>query len=194
MRTLLKHIKKNSLFGLLGLLFISVLVSQCEIQENFEYQYDGSTAEINMTAWQFIQKQDSLSMMEQAVIQAGLEDLFNNSDSKTFILPENVGFRKYLSTNHYASIEAIPSDVLESTLKYHVVDAVVNFSNVDLLESNKPIAYDTENGQIMYLSHNTSFQGLINQGTLKQWTIYTSNIVPTNGVIHITQDVVYLLQ
>lgn len=51
---------------------------------------------------------------------------------------------------------------------------------------------ETVNGQVMYLSHNTSYQGVINQGTKKSWTIITSNLQPSNGVIHVTDAIVYL--
>jgi len=68
----------------------------------------------------------------------------------------------------------------------------VIFTDPALLQSNNPIAYTTESGSVMYLSHNTSYQGVINQGTKKSWTIITSNLEPTNGVIHITKDIVYL--
>lgn len=43
----------------------------------------------------------------------------------------------------------------------------------------------------MYLSHNSSFIGLINEGTNVQWQIRTSNLEPTNGVIHIVNSIVY---
>jgi uncharacterized surface protein with fasciclin (FAS1) repeats len=97
-----------------------------------------------------------------------------------------------MKTNSYANIAAIPVGTLESVLKYHIVNAKVIFSDPDLLMSNNPISYPTESGSIMYLSHNTNYQGLINQGTKKNWTIITSNIEPTNGVIHVTADIVYL--
>lgn len=87
---------------------------------------------------------------------------------------------------------SIPVPGLQSVLKYHIVNAKVNFSDPALLTSNNPVPYPTESGEIMYLSHNTNYQGLINQGTKKSWTIITSNLEPTNGIIHVTADVVFL--
>lgn len=173
-------------------LVLGMLAVSCEIQEDYKYVYGNPGAEVNMTAWEFIQSNDSLSLMEEAIVATGLQNIYNGSTARTFIVPRNTGFRTYMKNNGYASISAIPVATLESVLKYHVVNAVVNFTNPDLLLSNNPIQYPTESGSIMYLSHNTSYQGLVNQNTKKSWTILTSNIEPTNGVIHITGDVVYL--
>jgi uncharacterized surface protein with fasciclin (FAS1) repeats len=145
-----------------------------------------------MTALEFIQKTDSTSLMEEAITRTGLQNLYSGTEIRTYIIPRNSAFRAYLKTNKYASVSAIPVATLENVLKYHVVKAKVIFSDPDLLLSDNPKAYITENGQVMYLSHNTSFQGIINQGTKKSWTIITSNIEPTNGVIHVTADVVFL--
>ncbi len=170
---------------------ISLLLS-CEIQPDYEYEYGNPGGKLNMTAWDFIQKTDSLSLMEEAIIAAGLQNLYSGSNEKTFIVPRNSAFRAYLKTNKFADVASIPVPSLQSVLKYHIVNAKVNFSDPALLTSNDPVPYPTESGEIMYLSHNTNYQGLINQGTKKSWTIITSNLEATNGIIHVTADVVYL--
>jgi len=174
--------------------FFVLVLTQCEIQPNYEYEYSNSGGKLDVNAWQFIQDTDSLSLMEDAITIAGLSDLYTSSDQKTFIVPRNSAWRNYLSDNSYTGLADIPADVLENTLKYHIVKARVIFSDPDLLLKNNPIAYDTENDQIMYLSRKSTFVGLINEGTKKSWTIVTSNIEPINGVIHITKNVVYLLE
>lgn len=185
--------KKNRKYiPLMFLALLTALFTQCEIQKDFEYEYNNPGGKVNVTAWGFIQQTDSLSLMEQAVTAAGMTNYYDGTTAYTFIVPRNSAFRDYLKTNKYASLSAVPVATLQNVLKYHLVKERVIFSDPDLLESNNPIAYATESGQIMYLSHNTSYQGLINQGTKKSWTIVTSNIEPTNGVIHITADVVYL--
>ena len=178
------------LLSVLLLLFLT----QCEIQESFEYEYNNPGGKLDMTAWQFIQQTDSLSLMEEAITTSGLQNYYAGTTEYTFIVPRNSAFRAYMKTNAYSSISAIPVATLQNVLKYHIVKAKVNFADPALLESNNPIAYETENGQVMYLSHNTSYQGIINYGTKKSWTIITSNLEPTNGVIHVTADVVYLSQ
>ncbi len=173
-------------------LTLAVMFASCEIQEDYEYVYGNPGGKVNMTAWEFIQTTDSLSLMEEAISATGLQSLYSGTTVRTFIAPRNSAFRAYMKTNSYANISAIPVATLETVLKYHVVNAKVIFTDPELLLSNNPISYPTESGAVMFLSHNTSYQGLINQGTKKSWTIITSNIEPTNGVIHVTADIVYL--
>ena len=165
--------------------------SRCEIQPDFEYEYSNSTGELGITAWEFIQQQDSLSLMEEAVIATGLEDLYSGASQKTFIVPRNKAFRDYLKTNNFNSISDIPVPILKNILLYHVLEGKILFSDEDFYISNSPLPYQTENGQKMYLSRSTNYQGLINQGTNKSWTILTSNLEPTNGAINISPAVVY---
>ena len=173
-------------------LIVSAMLASCEIQPDYEYEYGNPGGKLNMTALEFIQSTDSLSLMEEAIAATGLQSLYSGTTVRTFIVPRNSAFRAYMKSNGFANIAAIPVEALEAVLKYHVVNAKVIFTDPELLQSNNPIAYTTESGSVMYLSHNTSYQGVINQGTKKSWTIITSNLEPTNGVIHITADIVYL--
>lgn len=177
---------------MIPLLTLLGLLCACEIQEDFKYQPSGVNGNLDMNAWQYIQQSDSLSLLEAAVLYTGLEDLFQaDGDARTFIVPNNKAFRMYLKENGYASIEAIPQPILRNLLRYHVVNAHVNFTDPGLMPSNKPIAYQTQNGQWMYLSHASNFIGIINEGTNKQWQIRTSNLEASNGVLHIVNDLVY---
>jgi uncharacterized surface protein with fasciclin (FAS1) repeats len=183
---------RNSL-KLCTLAIVLGTLTQCEVQDNFEYQPSPANSALGKNCGEFIQNRtDILSMMQEAISIAGMQSYYAENNGYTYILPRNNAWAKYLKTNSYTSISDIPVATLQNILKYHLVKAMVNFSDPALITSNNPIAYDTESGTIMYLSHNTNFQGLINQNTKKSWTIITSNLVPTNGVIHVVDDVVYL--
>lgn len=186
--------KRYTLTVLLGTALFLLSFPSCEIQPDYEYQYSNPGGKLNVTAWNFIQATDSLSLMEEAITLTGLQNYYSGTTAYTYIVPRNSAFRAYLKTNKYVSVSAIPVSTLQNVLKYHIVQAKVIFSDPELLLSNNPIAYPTVAGQVMYLSHNTSYQGIINFGTKKSWTIITSNLEPTNGVIHVTSDVVYLSQ
>jgi len=181
------------LLPLLSLIILIALLGSCEKQPNYKYIHDNSNGQLGMSAWAFIEQTDSLSMMKEAIEAAGLSSFYEGADGKayTFILPTNAAFRSYLTANHYGSLPEVPVPILRNTLLYHIVEAKVLFSDTALSRKDNPIAYPTENGQQMYLSHNANYQGLINQGTNKSWTITASNLQPTNGVIHIVPDVVY---
>lgn len=163
-----------------------LLLTQCEIQDSFEYQ-KSETSKLDVTAWEFIQSQEDLSSMAEAITAAGMESYYSGSASYTFILPDNTGWSNYLSTNGYSRISDIPVETLKEAIGYHIVNAIVNFSDVELMDSNNYIPYETVSGEIMYLSHDTSWRGYVNA----KWLIYTSNLVPTNGVMHLLRYVVY---
>src|SRR5690606_34646976 len=139
-----------------------------------------------------MQQNDSLSLFRDAIAYAALEDLYaGTNDARTFIIPNNGAFRAYLKENEYSAVEDIPLPILRNMLKYHVVNDRVIFTDPDLMTANRPIAYTTENGQVMYLSHASNFIGIINEGTSTQWQIRPSNLEPLNGVIHIVNSVVH---
>ncbi len=175
--------------------FISVMLILmavgCEIQPDFEYEYSNTTGKFDITAFEFIEQDDSLSLMENAINIAGLKDLYNGTDKKTFIVPRNSAWRDYLSINNYNSINDVPVPIIKNILLYHVVTEKTLFSDSTFYTSNSPVAFQTENGQKMYLSRSNNYQGLINQGTNQSWTIMTSNIEPVNGTIDIIKSVVY---
>ncbi|MBZ4192141.1 DUF7594 domain-containing protein [Niabella beijingensis] len=189
------NIKNPGLPTFLGLLFLNVcylfLLPACEKQKNFSYEYDNPGGKMSISAWQFVQQTDSLALLSEAITAAGLQDYYSNAEVHTFIMPTNAAFRTYMSVNKYTSIAAIPVPILRNTLLYHIVKAKVLFSDPALSQNNNPIAYETANGQSMYLSHNANYQGLINEQTNKSWTISVSNLEPVNGVIHIVPELVY---
>lgn len=163
----------------------------CEIQEDFEYEKSNSGGKLQVNAWQYIQNNDSLELMEKAIKLTNLQGLYQDGSVQTFIAPTNSAFKEYLQTNSYEMLEDVPLPILRNLIKYHIVNDRVIFTDPDLFESNKPIAYQTANGQIMFLSHNTNFIGLINQGTSKQWQISISNLEPLDDVMHVVNSVVY---
>ncbi|MEJ5089384.1 fasciclin domain-containing protein [Sphingobacterium faecium] len=186
----MKKIKYNVTFFLCSFAVLFSFFS-CEVQDSFEYDYAEDNSKLNMSAWAYIQKNDSLSYLEEAILQCKDESLYERTEKATFILPTNRAFKVYLEENNYDTIGTVPISVLKDILRYHIVKAEVNFNNPALAPKNKPIAYKTENGQIMYLSHTGTYVGLINEGTNKQWQIRTSNLVPDNGIIHIVDHIVF---
>lgn len=183
---------KNITRFLVMALTILVFATGCEIQENFDYKPSGVDGKLDMTAWEYIQQNDSLSILRNAIAYADLEDLYAATDDmRTFIIPNNAAFRVYLKANAYGSVEDIPLPILRNMIRYHVVNDRVIFTDPDLMPANRPIAYTTENGQMMYLSHASNFVGIINEGTSTQWQIRTSNLEPLNGVIHVVNSIVH---
>lgn len=166
-----------------------LLITSCEIQENFKYQPSGVDGKLGVTAWEFIQSNNEFEQLRRAITRTGLQDLYQNEE-RTFIVPNNTAFNTYLQSSGYSSVEDIPMPILRNMLRYHVVKDRIIFTDPGI-SRDRPIAYETENGQTMYLSRNNNYIGLINQGTTRQWEIRTSNLEPTNGVMHAVNFIVY---
>lgn len=176
--------------GAIFTLALGFLVS-CEIQDGFSYKESNSNADLGITAWEYIQRHDSLNLFQEAIKLTNTQEFYEVSTGKSFIAPTNEAFEKYLSDNAYQSLSEVPIPILRNVIKYHIVDAYVSFDDPDLMERNNPLPYTSENGQTMFLSHNAGFTGIINEGTSKQWEIVTSNLKALNGVIHVVSSVVY---
>ena len=176
--------------GVFFTLAFGFLIS-CEIQDGFSYKESNSNADLGITAWEFIQRHDSLILFQEAIKLTNTQDIYQLSTGKSFIAPTNEAFVKYLSDNAYESLSEVPIPILRNVIKYHIVNAYVSFDDPKLMERNNPLPYTTENGQTMFLSHNAGFTGIINEGTSKQWEIVTSNLKALNGVIHVVSSVVY---
>ena len=184
---------KPILYVTMAVLFAGVtsLFHSCEIQENFSYQNSNSNASLGVNAWEYIQATDSLSLFEEAIKLTNTESLYESSANKTFIAPSNQAFEEYLEDNAYTDLSEVPVPILRNTIKYHVVNATVSFDDPNISESNNPLPYMSENGQTIFLSRTSGYMGLVNEGTNKQWSIFTSNLKATNGVIHILPSIVY---
>ncbi|MDO9553280.1 DNRLRE domain-containing protein [Rhodonellum sp.] len=188
----MKNIKftKSISFVVMCLAGLSMCFS-CVIQDNFDYKESGTTGDLGVSALEFIQTNDSFSMLKNAIELTGLEGVYGGESIRTFIAPTNAAFTTYLQSNAYSSLSEVPVPILRNVLRYHIVKAKVLFTDPELFESNFPISYETESGQSIFLSHNTNFIGLINQNTSRQWEISTSNLEPTNGVIHVVNSIVF---
>lgn len=166
-----------------------LLLTSCEIQENFKYEPAEVDGILDVTAWGFIQANDDFDQLERAITRTGLQNLYQEEE-RTFIVPNNRAFSAYLQSSGYDTVDDIPLPILRNMLQYHIVRDHIIFTDPDI-ERDRPLPYETENGQIMYLSRNNNYVGLINQGTTRQWEIRTSNLEPTNGVIHAVDFIVY---
>lgn len=188
----MKNYKINA-FAKIGVFFTLAcgMFVSCEIQDGFSYKNSNSNTPLGVTAWDYIQSHDSLNLLQEAIKLTNTQDLYEISTGKTFIAPTNGAFKQYLKNNSYQSLSEVPVPILRNALKYHVVEGTVSFDDPKLMESNKPIAYTSENGQTLFLSHRSDFTGVVNEGTSKQWDIMTSNLKALNGVIHVIPSIVY---
>ncbi len=185
-----KKITSCAFFGFFLVVAFGLFIS-CEIQDKFSYEKSNSGNPLGITAWEYIQKSDSLVLLEEAIKLTNTQDLYDKSVGKTFIAPTNNAFKDYLRSNSYQDLSEIPLPILRNVIKYLIVNAYVSFDDPNISVRNNPIPYQSSNGQTMFLSRSSNYTGLINEGTNRQWEIVTSNLKSTTGVIHVVSAIVF---
>lgn len=116
---------------------------------------------------------------------SGFAGILSGTASSPFTVfaPTNAAFTSFLTETEFSGLAAIPANVLETTLKYHVV-AGANVQSTSLT-----------NGQVVNTFAGQNFTiGLTNGATITDASSRVSNIVATdvqcsNGIIHVVDKV-----
>lgn len=123
------------------------------------------------------------SILVQAVIKAGLAETLATGGPYTVFAPTNQAFEAALGELGFASLDAVPDDVLRQILLYHVVEGRVYSSD---LSSG---AVGTVNGDTF--SVNTSNLTLTDtQGRVANLIPSLLDVQATNGVVHVIDKVI----
>ncbi len=85
---------KTLLYLTIGIFFSVVLSTffSCEVQEDFSYKKSDSSS-LTVNAWEFIQQNDSLALLEEAITLTGIQSFYETAEKKTFIAPTNEAFK-----------------------------------------------------------------------------------------------------
>lgn len=180
------------------LISISTVLSSCDFFGlEYQYNYKNTSApidlELHMTAYEFIKTRKSvdLYLLYQAIEKAGMKEYFE-SQNKTYFLLTDPEFAKWMSTQKYASINSIPNAVISQFLKGYTLTGIYNSYN--LTKAGKDVLADDGTRVLkVQLRDGTDTQnqfgvqvGLVKTtGLPTMRTVYTSNLKPTNGYIHI---------
>lgn len=206
----MKIIMKNITF----LLSVFVLTACLDIQGSYDYEPSNANAYLGMTAWEFIeQRQDTFSLLKKAIEYVdttsypGIKNLYQQTDRKyTFLFLNNAGFtssRGVLTNAGVDSISQMDPAVLKDILLYHIVDGfyhsldkegALNFDPVYVItlfrsqDALMTMKISNENSR-------TDFSRLKvneNLGSGSTYTAVTSNLIATNGSIHVfSQQIIY---
>jgi len=193
------NIVNNKLYGiLLCLLAVLPFMISCEIQDDFSYKTSITPEDplFDGTAWKFIQnnaKEGEYKLLEEAIKLTNLQSLYEQNDNRTFVLPLDAAFNKYLKDNNFSSLSEVDVNVLSELLKYNIVKGEYNSSVPTYFEKDIQFEFETEaSGKNIFFSHDSNYRININKGKNigPSVEVYLSNIVPTNGVIHATRILV----
>ena len=125
---------------------------------------------------------DQFTILEQAVIYAGLAETLATIENVTVFAPTDKAFRTFMSENNFRQLEDIPMDVLTSVLLYHTVGEKVFSQN--LSEGYLTTLSSSSQGFAMSLYAIPS-KGLLNGTT----NIIDVDIAASNGVVHVIDKV-----
>lgn len=170
---------KKLFFGMFIALSASLLFTACGEDEE----------ETPKNIVQLAQSNSELSSLVAALTRAGLVDALNADGPFTVFAPTNAAFNEFLSANGFASLEAVPVDVLKQVLLNHVVSGEVRAANVPTEGYVKTLAtYGTTNSNLSLLAQNNASGVSLN----KDAKVTTADVIATNGVVHIVNKVIGL--
>ena len=137
----------------------------------------------------FIAKSNpNLTMLVQALVKADLAGTLEGTGPFTVFAPTNDAFTVFLQTTPYATINAIPKDVLKQILLNHVVSGKVKSTdlNTGYIKTLAKSATSGLNTMSMYVDVTS---GVKINGIAK---VTTADVLASNGVVHIVDAVINL--
>lgn len=135
------------------------------------------------------QASSDLSILVDAVIQAGLVDALSASGDRTVFAPTDAAFTAFLQAKGFATLADVPNDVLTQILLNHVVDG----SNIlsSSLAGNTGYVNTLADGPAttkLSLFYNGTTGVVLNGAS----TVTIADIATTNGVVHVVDTVIDL--
>lgn len=199
----LKKITKN--ICRISMALIAVIVSSCSLQKDYDYKSEILDPHVNMTAWEYFKtRPDVFSGVMDAIQYAEMEEYYQQSDVKyTFLALNNTAMNLFITNTNPAAISVTQLDkaVVKKMLQYHIIKG--EYSAYKQLPV-EPIFVLTllpgQEGLMTILVRKSPWQDdagkvFINDtgsnGTSPSRSAVTSNIMPTNGVIHVMANYCY---
>lgn len=190
----------KKLFFILMTGVLAGLLSSCslfglDLQKDAEYNYSPVQLTMDITAYEFIETRRNMDMflLYKAIEKAGYRDAFE-TDDRTYILLNDDALTAYLSGKRFASLDVMSVTQVREMLDTYIVKG--RYHALDL--STTPIEVETLNPEKrMFLSLrpqasdvSDQYQVIINNvtGSGKVTNVVTSNLQPTNGIIHVVGD------
>lgn len=185
-----------------------MLVTSCNgfgLQKNYKYESSPLDPHVDMNAWEFMQTREDLSQMVEAVEYAEMEDLYTQSEAYfTYLFINNNGMANFIMAKGVTDIHHVEKEQVQRMLQYHTiigeyhaydkklpVEPIYVKNNLEgewglmTIKVNKSsqnsIGHPISNGNIVVNETGSNFKS-------KRISSVTSNIMPTNGCIHIFND------
>ena len=179
------------------------------LQKSYEYEGQAIDPHIQMNTWQFMQSRpDVFSLMTEAVEYAGMKSFYEQSAAKyTYLLINNAGMTSFITKYGFSSIKNIDVEKVKKLLQYHIIEG--EYHAYDKKLPTEPIFVKTllagEDGLLTIKVNKSSANSVgspITNGNIlinlrpsnfvsASISSVTSNILPTNGAIHVFPGFAY---
>jgi len=136
---------------------------------------------------QTAQATGDLSILVEAVIQAGLVDALSADGQRTVLAPTNAAFTAFLQAKGFATLQEVPPATLTQILLNHVIDGanIESSSLADATGYAKTMASGPNNTNLsIFWNGNGGVQ--FNGGA----SVTTPDVSTTNGIVHIVNEVI----
>jgi uncharacterized surface protein with fasciclin (FAS1) repeats len=176
----------SNFFKKLSFLFLGlVLVSSCSDDNEMAPEIISEPLNIVQTA----QSVNDLSILVEAVVQAGLVDALSAVGDKTVLAPTNAAFTAFLTAKGFNSLADVPNDVLTQILLNHVISG----SNI----ASAALAGNTGYTNTLADGPNSTKLSLYFDGTSDvtfngSSTVVIPDVETSNGIVHVVDAVIDL--
>lgn len=166
------------MYATAGLISIVALLGACD--PTFEYEPSGRpNGKLDVDALTFIQTNENFTALRAAVAKAGLNEALSGSGPLTLFAPNDEAFAQFLGEQ---TLDDFTAEALRDLLQYHVLGQkilspdglTVSNENFDTLLPGNQVQLRIDDNNRVYANDNR---------------VRTSNLEPTNGVIHVLDRV-----
>lgn len=196
--------KKTLIYKTLFFCWTILALTSCDLSLQKDYEYEPSVADpsVKVTAWEYFQdNKDKFSELIAAIEYTGIKDYYTQTaDKYTFLALNNVAMLAYRENEFpgTTSITDCNKEKMTNMLLYHIIDG--EYSSYGQLQVEPMFVLTMlkgENGLMTMNVWKNPWQAavgkiIVNQtgsnGKSPQRQAKTSNILPTNGVIHIFEN------
>ncbi|SHI83009.1 fasciclin domain-containing protein [Algibacter luteus] len=135
------------------------------------------------------QSVSDLSILVEAVVQAGLVDALSASGDKTVLAPTNAAFSAFLAEKGFNSLSEVPNALLTQILLNHVIDGA-NIPSSALIDNTgyANTLADGPNGTKLSIYYDGTSGVSFNGGA----SVAIADVSTTNGIVHVIDTVIDL--
>lgn len=187
----------------LALVFAAIGCSDMKLQTDADYDASVLDPHIDMTAWEYLESRpDIFSKFMELVEFADMKEYYTQTEHPyTFLVLTDTAVNSFVSGSGCSSIEECSLESVQNLILYHIVDGVYS-SYGDL--PVEPIFVLTlrrgEEGLMTMLTRKNPWMAdagkiVVNNtgsnGSSPMRLAVSSNIMPTNGVVHVFESHCY---